>query len=488
MGNQTSILTTVLVDTSIPTTPSLSFTGLSSNTYYKSSTNALYFNPPPGGAFVLTASSSDPNTGIAGYTFSPLSSYGFSGTQNGGQMSYSFGVSATQPPSGPSVSAASNAGATSASANYALIADSTAPTGGALSVNGAAAASAGSTSYNTSGSFAIGTRTDYSADTGSGLLSSVLTRAAGTLSSGTCSAYGAPLTITGNPTQSGLAAGCYLYVLTGTDRVGNTAKLTTTVEVDKTAPTATISAPADTNGPVALTFSASDSGSGVNSALGQLRRATATYTPSTDTCGSFSAFANLGSAGQASPYTDSSASTGHCYEYEYTVPDRAGNSTTSAAATTKVNTTKPSLTSIADTTAGSTAGLPQVGDAITLGFSDTIASSSIPASVTLTYTRGATGSTTVAVSGIGASTAWSTGDSGTSRYSKVGGTSAVVTASTTVSARSIKLTVTKVSDPSGNLTAGGPAVVSGTLNAVLTDVFGNTASTSAFASTSLRLF
>jgi PKD repeat protein len=488
VGNQASIGTTVLVDTSVPTTPSLSFSALSPNTYYKSSTNALYFSPKAGGAFTLLASSSDSVTGIAGYTFGSLSAYGFTGAQSGGQMAYSFGASATQPPSGPTVYATSNAGASSATANYALILDNTPPTGGALSVNGVAASGAGTTSYNNTGSFAIGTRTEYNADTGSGLLSSVLTRAAGTLSSGLCSAYGAPVTITGNPTQSGLAAGCYLYTLTGSDRVGNTASLSTTVEVDKTAPSATVSVPADANGAVPVTFSATDTGSGVNTATGQLKRATGTYTPSTDTCSAYGAFANIGAAGVSSPYTDSTVTTGHCYEYEYTVSDRAGNSTTSAAATVKVNTTKPALTAIADTTPGSTAGLPQPGDVLTLTFSDPIAAASIPSSVTITYTGNPLTSTTIAISGIGASAAWSTGDPASARYSKSGGTSPVVTASTAVSGTTVKLTVTKVSDPSVNLRPGGPGVVTGTLSSSIKDVFGNTASTSSFSSSSIKLF
>jgi PKD repeat protein len=488
VGNTTGISTTVLVDTSIPTTPLLSFSGLSPNTYYKSSTNTLYFSPTAGGAFTLLASSSDSVTGIAGYTFGSLSAYGFSGTQTGGQMAYTFGTTAAQPPSGPTVYAASNAGAVSATANYALILDNTPPTGGALAVNSVAASAAGSTSYNNSGSFAIGTRTEYNADTGSGLLSSVLTRSTGTLSSGTCSSYGSPVTITGNPTQSGLAAGCYLYKLTGTDRVGNTASLSTTVEVDKTAPTATVSVPADANGAVAVTFSATDTGSGVNTATGQLKRATGTYTASTDTCSAFGAYANIGAAGVASPYTDSTVSTGHCYEYEYTVSDKAGNSTTSAAATVKVNTTKPTLTAITDTAPGSTAGLPQVGDVVTLTFSDPIAASSIPSTVTLTYTGNVLTSTTLAVSGIGGSTAWNTGDPLTAHYAKSGGTSPVVTATAAVSGTKVTLTVTKVTDPSSDLKAGGPGVVTGTLSSSLKDVFGNTASTSSFSSSSIKLF
>jgi PKD repeat protein len=488
LGNSTSLSTTVVVDSTSPTTPALSFSGLSANTFYKTSTNALYFRPAANGSFTLTASSTDPESGIAGYTFSSLSANGFSAEQTAGKVIYTFGATATQPAAAPTLYATSNAGANSANATYSLIADTSGPTGGALTVNGTAATTAGATSYNTSGSFAIGTRTDFSADGGSGFLASVLTRASGTLSAGSCSNYAAPVTITGNPSQSGLAAGCYLYTLTGTDRVGNTSVLAVTVLVDKTAPTATTSVPAFANGPVPVTFSATDAGSGVNTASGQLKRSTSTYTASSNTCSAFGAFTNIGSLGIASPFTDSTVTTGHCYEYEYTVGDRAGNTTTSAAATVRVNTTKPALTSIADTTPGTTTGLPQVGNVITLTFSDTIEASSVPSTVTLTYKRASTGSTTVTVSGIGSATAWSTGDSSASAYSKVGGTPAVVSASTAVSGATVKLTITAVSDPSGNLTAGGPGAVSGTLNQELKDVFGNLASTSAFTTSSIRIF
>jgi hypothetical protein len=486
-GNSASISTTVKVDTTLPATPALNFSGLSSATYYKASNNTLYFNPTRSGGFTVMASSTDGVSGIAGYTFSPLSLDGFAETQTGGQNIYAFGVSATAPASPPTVYATNGVGAVSANATYNLVADSSAPTGGALTVNGVAASAAGTTSFDKASSFTIGTRTEYNADTGSGVASSVLTRAAGTLSKNTCGSYGTPVTITGSPAQSGLAEGCYLYTLTGTDNVGNTASISTTVKVDTTAPAPTLSVPADANGAVAVTFGATDAGSGVNTASGQLKRATATYTAATDTCGTYGSFANIGSAGPSSPYSDTTVSTGHCYEYEYTVSDLAGNSATSAIGTVKVNTSKPALTGIVDTTPGSTAGLPQVGDAITLQFSDPIAASSIPSSVTLTYARAASGSTTVTVSGLG-SGSWNSGDSGTSRYSNVGGTSATVTATTLVSGTTVKLTVSAISDPSKNLTAGGPGVVSGTVNAAVKDVFGNTASTSAFTTSSVKLF
>jgi len=374
-----------------------------------------------------------------------------------------------------------------ASITTTVMVDTTPPTGGALTVNGTAASAAGTSSFNTTGSFTIGTRTDYNADSGSGMPVTSLTRASGTLSANACANFGTPVTLAGAPAQTGLTEGCYRYTLTGTDFAGNAASLTTTVEVDKTAPLATASVPAAANGAVPVSFTASDAGSGVNAATGQLKRATGTYTLTTDTCSAFAAFANIGAAGVSSPFTDSTVGSGHCYEYEYTVSDLAGNSSTSALATVKVNTNKPTLTGIVDTTPGSTAGLPQVGDAVTLKLSDAIAATSVPSSVTLTYARAATGSTTLTIAGL-SSGSWSTGDSGTSRYSKVGGTAASVTASTLVSGATIKLTVTKVTDTSKNLTAGGPAAVSGTLSPSLSDVFGNTASTASFTSASIRIF
>jgi hypothetical protein len=70
----------------------------------------------------------------------------------------------------------------------------------------------------------------------------------------------------------------------------------------------------------------------------------------------------------------------------------------------------------------------------------------------------------------------------------VGGTAPVVTANTSVSGTTVKLTVASISDPSNNLTAGAPGSVSGTLSASLKDVFGNGASTSTFTTGNVRLF
>ena len=115
----------------------------------------------------------------------------------------------------------------------------TAPGSGALKVNNVSATLAGSTSYNATGGFTIGTRTDYTetaSSTASGLASSVLTVQSATVTNGTCGSYGSPTTLVGAPTQSGLATGCYLFTLTGTDNVGNHAAVATTVIVDTSPP------------------------------------------------------------------------------------------------------------------------------------------------------------------------------------------------------------------------------------------------------------
>ena len=131
---------------------------------------------------------------------------------------------------------------TGASASFTAQSDSTAPAGGAFTANSIAATGGGSSSYLNSGTtLTINSRTDYTeaaSGTASGLASSTLTMATGTLSANSCSAYGAPATITGTTSQTVASGHCYLLTLTGTDNVGNAASVSTTVKVDTTAPSA----------------------------------------------------------------------------------------------------------------------------------------------------------------------------------------------------------------------------------------------------------
>jgi hypothetical protein len=127
-------------------------------------------------------------------------------------------------------------------ANVTFVADAAGPTAGALAVNSVNGTSVGSTSYSKTGTFS-GTFTQFSADAGSGFVSSAITKESATLANGTCGSYSAGTAPTGGSiSETTLAAGCYRYTVTGTDNVGNTSVLATVVMVDKTAPTQVISA------------------------------------------------------------------------------------------------------------------------------------------------------------------------------------------------------------------------------------------------------
>ncbi len=124
--------------------------------------------------------------------------------------------------------------------------DTTGPTGGVLSVNATTASGAGTTSY-ANASFPVTVRTDYAADAGAGQGTSVLTREPATLINNACGTFGAAVTLTGAPLQSGLTTGCYRYTLTGTDIIGNTSAISTTVVYDVGLPTQAITMTAGVN-------------------------------------------------------------------------------------------------------------------------------------------------------------------------------------------------------------------------------------------------
>lgn len=204
----------------------------------------LYYRSNAPGSFTLVDSVTDSGSGPASATFPAVPASGWThaqetvttGTGAPPTVSYpSSGYAWTAGAGAPSSSARTigsadrvgNVGTTTLS----FVVDNTGPTGGALRVNGVDATAAGSSSTSADGSFSIGVRSDYDADAGAGFESSVLTREQAPLSGGACGAFGAATTIDGSPAQSGLADGCYRYVLTGTDKLGNTSTLATTVEV-----------------------------------------------------------------------------------------------------------------------------------------------------------------------------------------------------------------------------------------------------------------
>ncbi len=251
VGNSAAITTTVQLDTSPPSAPTPTLSAATGNTYITGTT--AYINPQAGktGGFTLTATTLDNDSGLTKLNFPTLTGF----TSGGGDdttspytttYAWTGAVTAT----GTQTLTATNTTLLTATNTITITPDTTAPTTGALTVNGTAATAGGSTSVSGATTFTIGTRTDYT-DPGSGLTSSILTRKTATLTSsngiltGTCGSFGTATTITGNPGQTLTSPACYQFTLTGLDNVGNSAAITTTVQLDTSppsAPTPTLSA------------------------------------------------------------------------------------------------------------------------------------------------------------------------------------------------------------------------------------------------------
>ena len=248
------------------------------------------------------------------------------------------------------------------------------PVAGALTVNGLAATAGGTSSF-ANAAFPIDLRTDFT-DAASGIATSVLHRSNATLTGNACGTFGAATTLTGTPAQTGLATGCYRYVLTGTDHAGNTATLTTTVKYDTAAPTGGALTVNGTAATAAGTTSTSNAGSfaiartdytDANSGLASstLTREFATLTGTT--CGTYGAPTALTGAPAQSGLAPG------CYRYRLTGTDNAGNS----ASLTTVVQQRVVITAVSLTNVTGTAGRVDAGDRIDITFSDTLAVASV---------------------------------------------------------------------------------------------------------------
>ncbi|HXY85066.1 MAG TPA: hypothetical protein VEH52_06235, partial [Gaiellaceae bacterium] len=339
------------LDNTAPSAPALTVTG--SAPYSFASGTTLYYNAQGtnSGSFNVSATATDADSGIKKINFP-----GITGMTGGGDVLASpyqttYNWTATTTASGNQTVTATNGQNLTSTSTFNVVNDTTAPTGGALSVNGTAATGGGSQSYNSTGSFAIGSRTDWAETqtaTASGLASSTLTRQFASFSAAnTCGSYGSATTLVGTPAQSGLTTGCYLYTLTGTDNVGNTVSVSTTVKVDTSAPAAptlafsNLSANAYYNSGTSTLY--------LRPSAGGTIRVTATATDNDSGIANYT-FLTLNSNG-GSNFTETQ--TGNVMDYTFGATTTVPTTARTVTATNNAGLTSPnaSYTILADTTA-----------------------------------------------------------------------------------------------------------------------------------------
>ncbi len=350
VGNTSSVSTTVTYDTVAPT----QIVAVGSGVNASQTGTVIYFRSNTAGSYVLADAVTDADGGPASATFPVVATAGWThpaetvstGTGSLPTVTYTSSTfswtAGASKPGTLSVVGRDVAGNTVTTA-LTFSADITVPISGKLTVNAIAASAAGSSSFNKTGAFTISTRTDYT-DAGSGLASSTLTVQSATLTGNVCGTYGTPTVLIGTPAQAGLATACYKYTLTGTDKVGNTVAISTTVKVDSIAPVSgalTVNAlAANTAGTTSFSNAASfpidartdwtDANSGITtSTLG-----VASATLAANACGAFGAATTIVGTPVQSGLTT------HCYKYTLTGTDTAGN-TSVIITTVKYDTAAP---------------------------------------------------------------------------------------------------------------------------------------------------
>jgi hypothetical protein len=212
--------------------------------------STVYFNGAAGGSLTIANAITDTGTGPASVTFPAVTATGWThaaetvtassgsgSTRTYTSKAFSWTAGATSPTSAAvtSTDIAGNARTTPLT----FVNDGAAPTGGALTVNGVAATAGGSTSSSAVAGFTIDSRSNYAEAqpaAESGLKSSTLTVVSAAFSGSTCGAPGSggpfttPAVVAGSTQPAGIVSGfCYRYTLTGTDNVGNSAVISTTV-------------------------------------------------------------------------------------------------------------------------------------------------------------------------------------------------------------------------------------------------------------------
>lgn len=237
-GNPTTYTSPdIKVDTTAPSAPAVAFSALT-NTFWSGS-RLFYRSNATSGAFTVTASATDANSGIAGYALPALGT-GWTATPGTlGVRTYSWSAANPAAPVGVQNATATNhATLASAAGGFTLTSDVAPPADGSVTyTNGYR------TAASVSVSFAAGT------DTGGAGVSAtarLLQRGESTLteSTGACGDVVSFATLATNPASpfidsTGTNGKCYQYRYLVSDNVGNQATYTSTsvVRVDTSAPT-----------------------------------------------------------------------------------------------------------------------------------------------------------------------------------------------------------------------------------------------------------
>ncbi len=111
------------VDRTAPTTPALFFSGFTNTA---ASGSVVYFRPGGSGSFTVTAASSDPESGVASYSFPTIP--GFTAAGTGPRRTYAFSNAGSVPSTPFTVTATNAAGTSSGTASFTLVGDATPPT------------------------------------------------------------------------------------------------------------------------------------------------------------------------------------------------------------------------------------------------------------------------------------------------------------------------------------------------------------------------
>ena len=217
-GNSTTYTSgDIKVDTTVPSRPTLAFSGFT-NTYWSGTGTTVYYRSnAASGAFTVTAASTDADSGIASFAFPALGTNWTSTPGALGVNTYSW-TGAPAAPGTRNVTATNNASRTSTTTSFTMTADITAPSAGSVTyVNGSTGGGTVSVTFTT------GT------DGGSGLGTRLLQRADAPLTGLTCGTYGAFATVVGgtNPASPlvdtvATSGFCYKYQYVVSDNVGNT--------------------------------------------------------------------------------------------------------------------------------------------------------------------------------------------------------------------------------------------------------------------------